>query len=251
MPEYDYIYLGDNARAPYGDRSFEAVYQFTLEAVDWLFQQGCPLIILACNTASAKALKTIQVKDLSRFGDEKRVLGVIRPTAEIIGQYSKTNAVGVLGTRGTTLSDTYPKEISKFYPNINIYQHACPLWVPLIENNLHQTKEAEPIVQMDLQKLLYQSEDIDTILLGCTHYPLLLDTIKQFVSEDITIISQADIVADSLQDYLSRHTDINDKISKGGSATFYTTDATTDFNEHATTFFGKAVQSKTVHVAKP
>lgn len=247
MPAYDYIYLGDNARAPYGDRSFEAVYQFTLEAVKWLFDQGCPLIILACNTASAKALKTIQMNDLPHIGQKKRVLGVIRPTAEIIGQHSTTKTVGILGTKGTILSNTYPIEINKFYPELTVYQHACPLWVPIIEHKMADKKEADAIVQMDIATLLAQSTDIDTILLGCTHYPLLEDTIRKHLPEGIDIISQADIVADSLQDYLKRHTDIEENISKQGHTAFFTTDSTTNFNENAKLFFGDSIQS--THVA--
>ncbi|MEZ5017800.1 MAG: glutamate racemase [Flavipsychrobacter sp.] len=248
MPEYDYIYLGDNARAPYGDRSFEAVYHFTLEAVKWLFDQGCQLIILACNTASAKALKTIQMHDLPLLGSEKRVLGVIRPTAEIIGQYSDSKTVGILGTKGTILSNTYPIEINKFYPELNVYQQACPLWVPIIEHKMADKKEADAIVQMDIESLLAQSKNIDTILLGCTHYPLLEETIKKHLPEGISTISQADIVADSLQDYLSRHKDIEQNIGKNGHIAFYTTDNTEDFNTNAQTFFGSSIQSTHVDI---
>lgn len=248
MPEYDYIYLGDNARAPYGDRSFEAVYHFTLEAVKWLFDQGCQLIILACNTASAKALKTIQMHDLPLLGSEKRVLGVIRPTAEIIGQYSDSKTVGILGTKGTILSNTYPIEIKKFYPELNVYQQACPLWVPIIEHKMADKKEADAIVQMDIEILLAQSKDIDTILLGCTHYPLLEETIKKHLPEGVNTISQADIVADSLRDYLSRHKDIEQNVGKNGHIAFYTTDNTEDFNANAETFFGSSVRSTHVDI---
>ncbi len=243
LPQYDYLYLGDNARAPYGTRSYETVYQYTLECVEWFFKQGCSLVILACNTASAKALRTIQQKDLYKLGVDKRVLGVIRPTTEIIGQFTQTGQVGVLGTTGTILSNSYPIEINKFFPDIKVYQEACPIWVPLIENNEYLSPGADYFVQKHVQQLLEKSGDIDCILLACTHYPVLMDKIKQFIPSSINIISQGAIVAKSLQDYLSRHPIIEEQCSKQGNIQFFTTDSTEDFDGHAPVFFGKAVKS--------
>ncbi len=243
LPQYDYLYLGDNARAPYGTRSFETVYQYTLQCVQWFFSQGCSLVILACNTASAKALRTIQQNDLIKIGVDKRVLGVIRPTTEIIGSFSKTNCVGVLGTTGTVQSNSYPIEIEKFYPEVKVYQQACPMWVPLIENNEYLDKGADYFVKKDIDHLLAQSPNIDTVLLACTHYPLMTDKIKQFIPQDIKVISQGKIVADSLKEYLKRHTEIEGKCSKNGQITFYTTDSAADFDSHAGNFYGKPVKS--------
>lgn len=243
LPQYDYLYLGDNARAPYGPRSIETVYQYTLECVEWFFSQGCSLVILACNTASAKALRNIQQLDLERIGPGKRVLGVIRPTTEIIGNFTKTNAVGILGTTGTVKSESYLIEIAKFFPRIHVFQHACPIWVPLIENNEHQTEGADFFIKKHVDLLLNQSPEIDTILLGCTHYPLIIDKIKKFVPENISVISQGKILADSLVDYLKRHPEIDEKCSKNGKTAFYTTDSTEDFDNNAGSFYGKAVSS--------
>ncbi|WP_462249582.1 glutamate racemase [Ferruginibacter sp.] len=243
LPQYDYLYLGDNARAPYGTRSFETVYQYTLQCVQWFFSQGCSLVILACNTASAKALRTIQQNDLAKMGADKRVLGVIRPTTEIIGSFSKTNNVGILGTSGTVQSNSYPIEIAKFYPQIKVYQQACPMWVPLIENNEYQSAGADYFVKKDIDKLLSQSPGIDTILLACTHYPLLIEKIKQFAPQGMQVLSQGKIVADSLQEYLSRHPEMEAKCSKNGQISFFTTDSTEDFDSHATNFYGKEIKS--------
>ncbi len=246
LPEYDCIYLGDNARAPYGTRSFETVYEYTLQAVKWLFQQGCPLVILACNTASAKALRTIQQNDLPRLNPERRVLGVIRPTAEIIGNYTRSNHIGILGTNGTVQSNSYPIEIEKFFPEVHVYQHACPLWVPIIENNEYDSPGADYFVNKDLKQLLKSSEEIDTILLACTHYPLLLKKIKELSPMNLQIISQGEIVAQSLADYLARHREIDAQCSKNGMLTFFTTDAVFDFDKHSAVFFGKKVTSQHV-----
>jgi glutamate racemase len=243
LPRYDYLYLGDNARAPYGPRSFETVYQYTLECVQWFFSQGCPLVILACNTASAKALRTIQQNDLAKIDAHKRVLGVIRPTTEIIGSLSKTKHVGILGTAGTVQSDSYPIEINKFYPGMKVYQHACPMWVPLIENNEHNMAGADYFVKKDIDSLLAQSNKIDTILLGCTHYPLLQEKIQEYIPAGITILSQGKIVAHSLAGYLDRHPEISENCSKNGKISFFTTDAAADFDSHATNFYGKPVKS--------
>jgi len=243
LPQYDYLYLGDNARAPYGTRSFETVYHYTLECVQWFFSQGCSLVILACNTASAKALRTIQQNDLPKIDSSKRVLGVIRPTTEVIGGFSKKNAVGILGTNGTVQSGSYPIEIAKFYPQTKVYQQACPMWVPLIENNEHQSAGADYFVQKDMDKLMQQSQDIDTILLACTHYPLLMDKIQLFTPQGITILSQGKIVADSLKEYLARHPEMEARCSKNGQLSFFTTDSTEDFDNHAANFYGKPVKS--------
>jgi glutamate racemase len=247
LPQYDYVYLGDNARSPYGTRSFDTVYHYTLQCVEWFFKQGCPLVILACNTASAKALRTIQQNDLPKIDPSKRVLGVIRPTSEIIGQFSKTGHIGILGTTGTVQSQSYLIEIEKFFPGTKVYQQACPMWVPLVENNEHNTTGADFFVEKDIKQLLSQSAAIDTILLGCTHYPLLIEKIKQFVPKGTTILSQGEIVADGLVDYLHRHPEIEERCTSGGSLQFFTTDSAEDFDSKAAIFYGKPVQS--VHLS--
>lgn len=248
LPQYDYLYLGDNARAPYGNRSFETVHQYTIECVQWFFNKGCPLVILACNTASAKALRTIQQRDLPHIAPDNRVLGVIRPTAEVIGNYTKSRSVGVLGTKGTISSGSYEMEINKFFPDIKVHQMACPLWVPLIENGEYQSEGADYFVKKYLDELLGRCPEIDTILLACTHYPLLTDKIKKYLPDGISIVAQGDIVAKSLAGYLYRHPEMERRISKEGSRQFYTTDDTDDFDNHATTFFGDAVHSSYAHL---
>ena len=246
LPEYDYCYLGDNARAPYGPRSFDTVYHYTLEAVQWFFAQGCELVVLACNTASAKALRTIQQKDLPRIAPNKRVLGVIRPTTEIIGQFSQTGHIGILGTNGTVTSNSYPIEIAKFYPQLKVYQEACPMWVPLIENGEYNQAGADYFVQKHLDHLLGQSPDIDAILLACTHYPLLMDKIRQFLPKEVKLIAQGEIVAKSLAVYLQRHPAMAEKCSKSGQIRFCTTDDAANFDQQAAIFFGKAVASEQI-----
>ena len=243
LPEYDYIYLGDNARAPYGPRSFDTVYKYTLQCVQWFFQQGCPLVILACNTASAKALRTIQQNDLPKIAPEKRVLGVIRPTSEIIGNLTQNRKVGVLGTKGTVLSNSYPIEINKFYPDIQVYQEACPMWVPLVENNEHNSEGADYFVQQNINSLFTKEKNIDTILLACTHYPLLKEKIQQHLPKGVQLLSQGEIVAQSLQDYLERHPEMETRLSHGNNRKFFTTDSTEDFDKQASIFYGKMVQS--------
>ena len=243
LPQYDYLYLGDNARAPYGPRSFETVYQYTKECVTWLFAQNCELIVLACNTASAKALRSIQQHDLKDDFRHKRVLGVIRPTAEVIGDYSNTNHIGILGTSGTIRSGSYLLEIEKYFPGISIWQQACPLWVPLVEQNEFKNEGGEYFIRKDIENLLMQSDKIDTILLGCTHYPLLIDTIKTFLPAGINVVSQGDIVAKSLQDYLFRHPELDERCSKNNLLRFCTTDSTDDFNRHAGAFYGQNVEA--------
>jgi len=250
LPAYDYVYLGDNARAPYGTRSFETVYHYTLECVQHLFNLGCPLVILACNTASAKALRTIQQKDLITMNPKLRVLGVIRPTAEVIGQYSRTGHVGVLGTTGTVVSGSYPIEIGKFFPEVKVHQEACPMWVPLIENNEHQSDGADYFVKKHLDHLMRLSPEIDTLLLGCTHYPLLMDKIKQHVSPAVSIVSQGEIVAQSLKDYLKRHPSMEASCSKNGTRRFLTTDDVAAFEAHATVFFGEEVKAELCELAQ-
>ena len=244
LPKYQYIYLGDNARAPYGTRSFDTVYRYTLEAVKWFFEQGCPLVILACNTASAKALRTIQQNDLPHLNPENRVLGVIRPTAEIVGRFSFTGNVGVLATSGTVQSESYVLEIHKFFPHVQVYQQACPMWVPLIENNEHESEGADYFVKEGISNLLQKEPQIDTVLLGCTHYPLLLPKIRKYLPEGINLISQGKIVADSLSDYLKRHPEIEKRLSRGDERKFYTTDSVEDFNAHARLFYGETISAQ-------
>lgn len=244
LPEYDYLYLGDNARAPYGPRSFETVYEYTLECVKKLFAMDCELVILACNTASAKALRNIQQKDLPKLAPNKRVLGVIRPTTEVVGKLSKTGHVGVLGTIGTITSNSYPIEIAKFYPNITVHQEACPMWVPIVENNEIENEATDVFIKQHLDNLLSQDKNIDTIILGCTHYPLLINKIKKHLPANITLLSQGEIVAEGLVDYLKRHPEIEQKCTKGNSIEFYTTASSEIFDKAASMFYGKEVRSK-------
>ncbi|MBE6275358.1 MAG: glutamate racemase [Bacteroides sp.] len=236
MPEYDYIYLGDNARTPYGTRSFEVVYEFTLQAVRKLFELDCPLVILACNTASAKALRSIQQINLPQLDASRRVLGVIRPTAECIGQLTQSSHVGILATTGTIHSESYPLEIRKLFPNITVTGEACPMWVPLVENNEFNSPGADYFVQKHIKNLLQKDPLIDSIILGCTHYPLLLEKIKQFIPSHIRIIAQGDYVAQSLQDYLRRHPEMNERCSTNGTCRFLTTESKAKFEESASIF---------------
>jgi len=249
LPQYDYIYLGDNARAPYGPRSYDTVYQYTLEAVNWFFNQGCSLVILACNTASAKALRTIQQKDLPNMAPDKRVLGVIRPTTEILGNFSTTHQVGILGTSGTIQSDSYPIELAKFFPDLKVFQQACPLWVPLIENGEHDQPGADYFVKSYLDQLFSQSADIDTLLLACTHYPLLADKIKAYMPKGVNVVSQGAIVAKSLAKYLESHPDLAQKCSQSGQLSFYTTDNPQAFELQASTFFGEKIAANHTDLA--
>ena len=244
LPEYDYLYLGDNARAPYGPRSFETVYRYTWQCVEWFFKQGCPLVILACNTASAKALRSIQQNDLPKKYPGKKVLGVIRPTTELIGNYSRTNSVGILATTGTVVSQSYPIEIAHLFPNVKVYQEACPMWVPLVENNEYNGEGADYFIKKNIENLLKQSPDIDTILLACTHYPLLKNKLEKFLPSSIKILTQGEIVAAGTKNYLLRHTEIETQLSKNSKREFYTTDSTDDFDSHASVFYGEAISSK-------
>ncbi|MFM2138671.1 MAG: hypothetical protein RJA57_978 [Bacteroidota bacterium] len=246
LPQYDYLYLGDNARAPYGNRSFDTVYHYTLECVEWFFRQGCALVILACNTASAKALRTIQQQDLPRIAPDRRVLGVIRPTAEVIGPFSSSRKVGVLATPGTVASESYPMEIRKFFADLRVYQEACPMWVPLAENNEQNSAGADYFVGKHMTALFKQDPGIDVVLLGCTHYPLLERAIRQYLPAGVKLLSQGTIVAESLADYLARHPEIESRCSQSGQRFFATTDSTTDFDAHAALFYGSQIRS--VHV---
>lgn len=248
LPGYDYIYLGDNSRAPYGNRSFKTIHQYTWECVQWLFKMDCQLVILACNTASAKALRTIQQQDLKGLDPSKRVLGVIRPTAEVIGNLSKTKEIGILGTTGTVQSQSYPIEIKKFFPDLKVYQQACPLWVPLIESGEYEKPGSDYLIKQYLEELMAQSANIDTVLLACTHYPLIQDKIKAHLPANINVIAQGDIVANSLVDYLRRHPEMEQQLSKAGSKQFFTTDDTTEFDRHASRFFDAPVTSSHISV---
>ena len=243
-PEYDYIYLGDNARAPYGPKDFETVYEYTLEAVRWLFAHGCPLVILACNTASAKALRTIQQRDLPGIDASRRVLGVIRPTTEVIGDYTETKHIGILGTQGTVDSGSYVIEVGKAFPDVHVHQQACPSWVPLVESGDYlDFAIADPIIRDCLINLLDQSDDIDSVLLACTHYPLLFPRIRAMLPPDITVVSQGSIVADSLSNYLLRHPSMEQRLSRSGSLTFCTTGDPEAFGHAAGIFWGDEVKA--------
>jgi glutamate racemase len=244
LPEYDYCYLGDNARTPYGSRSFETVYRYTLQSVQHLFAQGCRLVILACNTASAKALRTIQQRDLPLMDPQRRVLGVIRPSAEAIGEYTHTNHVGILGTIGTVQSGSYPMEIAKLYPQVKVFQEACPIWVPLVECNEHLNSGADYFVKHHIDRLLQQNSEIDAIVLACTHYPLLLGKIRRFTPSHIRIIAQGSIVADSLCNYLRRHPEMEQTLVKSGKRIFQTSETPELFDCFASIFFGESVKSE-------
>lgn len=236
LPQYDYAYLGDNARAPYGTRSFDIVYQFTRQAVLKLFEMGCQLVILGCNTASAKALRSIQQNDLPKIDPQRRVLGVIRPTAEIVGKLTQTKHIGILATPGTIKSDSYNIEINKLWPELDVTGVACPLWVPIVENNEATGAGADYFVKKRIDHILWLDPDIDTLILGCTHYPILMPKIKQYVPDGIKIVSQGEYVAESLKDYLTRHTEIDARCTKNGTVHYYTTENAEKFKEVARIF---------------
>lgn len=244
LPEYDYIYLGDNARAPYGTRSFEVVYEFTRQAVNKLFDMGCHLVILACNTASAKALRSIQMNDLPGIDPARRVLGVIRPTVECVGEISKNQHIGVLATAGTIKSESYPLEIHKLFPEIQVSGTACPMWVSLVENNESQDEGADHFIRKYINQLLSKDPQIDTVILGCTHFPILLPKIRQYIPEHISVIAQGEYVAESLKDYLKRHPEMDAKCTKNGNCQFYTTEAEEKFSESASTFLKQQISVK-------
>jgi glutamate racemase len=247
LPQYDYLYLGDNARAPYGTRSFDVVYEYTLQAVRELFDRGCFLVILACNTASAKALRTIQQNDLPGLFPDRRVLGVIRPSTEILGALTSTGHVGVLATEGTVRSESYVIELHKFSPDTVVNQQACPMWVPLIENNRHLSEAGKMFIKEDVDQLLASDPLIDVILLGCTHYPLVKNYLEEIVPPHVKIVSQGSIVAKSLEDYLVRHPEMEIRCSKNGTIEFLTTENNKTFDEKASVFFNSTVKS--THVA--
>ncbi len=242
------MYLGDNARAPYGSRSFETVYEYTLQCVLELFNRGCELVILACNTASAKALRSIQQKDLPLIDAHKRVLGVIRPTTEIIGKHTKTNHVGIFATQGTVNSQSYVIEIEKFFPTINVFQEACPMWVPLIENNEMDNDGADYFIKKHIHQLLQQSPTIDTIILGCTHYPLLKTQLQKQLPQSVNLLSQGTIVAEGLKDYLNRHPKMEQSISKTALLHFLTTDSSELFDKQASLFYGQSINSQSINL---
>ena len=236
LPDYDYLYLGDNARAPYGSRSFDVVYRYTLQAVTELFARGCELVILACNTASAKALRSIQQQDLPHMAPDRRVLGVIRPTVEAVGDLTRTRHVGILGTQGTIRSKSYELEIAKFHPDIVVTGQACPMWVPLVEYGEYASPGADYFVQQRLQQILSRDPQIDTLVLACTHYPLLMDKIAKYLPEGVRVLAQGDYVAASLEDYLRRHPEMDQKLTRNGTLRFLTTEDTEKFGENAAVF---------------
>lgn len=241
LPEYDYIYLGDNARTPYGTRSFEIVYEFTLQAVNKLFEMGCHLVILACNTASAKALRTIQMNDLPNIDPDRRVLGVIRPTAECIGSMTQTRHVGILATAGTIKSESYPLEVHKLFEDIKVSGEACPMWVPLVENNEANGEGADFFIRKYIDNLLAKDRQIDTLVLGCTHYPILLPKIQKFIPQGVKVVAQGEYVATSLKDYLHRHPEMDMKCTREGKCRFYTTEAEDRFIESASMFLNENI----------
>ena len=242
LPQYDYLYLGDNARAPYGPRSFDVVYEFTRQAVIRLFEMGCHLVILGCNTASAKALRTIQQRDLPQWDPDRRVLGVIRPTAEVIGSLTKSRHVGVLATEGTIKSESYNLEIQKLHPDITVSGVACPFWVPLVEYNEADSPGADYFVKKRIDQIMALDPQIDAIILGCTHYPLLMPKILKYLPEGVRIVSQGEYVASSLQSYLERHPQIEQRCSKNGETRYLTTENPTKFKEQVQIFLNEAVE---------
>lgn len=246
LPGYDFIYLGDNARAPYGSRSFEVVYEYTLQAVRKLFELGCPLVILACNTASAKALRNIQQKDLPHMDPSRRVLGVIRPAVESIGNFTRNGHVGILGTTGTVLSNSYPIELEKWAGGkvMKTSQEACPIWVPLVENNELDSPGTEYFVSKNIHNLLTADPEIDSIILGCTHYPLLMPVIRKFVPAEIQLLEQGKVVSASLVEYLNRHPEMELRCSKNGTLKCYTTENVEIFEKNAATFIGRSIKSE-------
>ena len=248
MPAYDYIYLGDNARTPYGPRSFEVVYRFTRQAVETLFHEGCQMVILACNTASAKALRTIQQNDLPQWDPQRRVLGVIRPTVELMDQISQSKHVGILGTNGTISSGSYAIEIKKMFPHITVIGEACPMWVPLVENNEFNTPGADYFVRKHLEHILALDPEIDTLVLGCTHYPLLIEKIRSFLPPHITVFAQGEYVATSLIDYLQRHPEMDERLTKQGKCRFLTTESASKFSEAASVFLSHPVEVEQISI---
>ena len=249
LPEYDYVYLGDNARSPYGTRSFDVINDFTLQAVRYLFSEGCPLVILACNTASEKALREIQQKYLPTSEDpSRRVLGVIRPTAEVVGNVTETKHIGIMATPGTISAQSYEVELAKLFPDVSVHGQACPMWVPLVEYGESNGEGADFFVQKYLNELLEQDKQIDSIVLACTHYPLLRSKIEQYLPEGITLLSQGELVATSLKDYLHRHPEMNDRLTQGGSIRYLTTECPDKFGDLASIFVDEEVNATRVKI---
>ena len=246
LPQYDYLYLGDNARNPYGSRSFEIIYEYTLQAVKALFERGCHLVVLACNTASAKALRSIQQNDLPNIDPSKRVLGVIRPTVEVLPGITKTNHVGLLATQGTVKSASYSLELQKLSPGMKIIEHGCPMWVPLVENSEFDSPGADYFIKKELDKIFEKDPEIDTLVLGCTHYPLLLKKIKELLPKDVNVLCQGPLVAESLADYLQRHPEIESRLSNTASVSYLTTEHNEKFDSLASLFLGKPITSHTI-----
>lgn len=246
LPQYDYMYLGDNARAPYGSRSFEVVYKFTRQAVLKLFSMGCHLVILGCNTASAKALRSIQQRDIPELDPTRRVLGIIRPTAEVIGNITKSNHVGLLATEGTIKSQSYDLEIAKLWPDIKVSGVACPLWAAIVEANEADSPGADYFVKKRIEQLMRKDADIDTIILGCTHYPLLMNSIVKNLPDGVRVVPQGMYVAESLKNYLKRHQDVDKMITQGGTCQYLTTESEEKFKESALIFLHEKVEVKHV-----
>lgn len=244
LPQYDYLYFGDNARAPYGPRSFGVVYEYTRQAVEKMFAMGCQLVVLGCNTASAKALRSIQQNDLPLWDSSRRVLGVIRPTAEIIGKLTRNNHVGILATEGTVKSHSYDLEIAKFWPEIKVTGQACPFWVPLVEYNEADSPGADYFVKKRLDQIMHKDPDIDTIILACTHFPLLMPKIVKYSRPGVRIVPQGEYVASSLKDYLHRHKEMDAKLTRGGKVRYYTTENAKKFEDAATIFLREKVKAE-------
>ena len=249
MPEYDYLYLGDNARTPYGTRSFEVVYDFTSQAVKTLFDRGCQLVILACNTASAKALRTIQQIDLPKIDPRKRVLGIIRPTVEYLGELTTSRHVGLLATSGTIKSQSYPLEIKKLFPDIIVSGEACPIWVPLVENGEAHSEGADYFVRRHIDNLLAKDDKIDTIILGCTHYPILYDKIRRYTPDHIKVVVQGEYVGRSLAHYMERHPEMRELCTRGGTCQLLTTESVDIFKQHAPLFFDDDIQVNSISLS--
>lgn len=248
LPQYDYLYLGDNARAPYGPRSYEVVYEFTRQAVKKLFDMGCQLVILGCNTASAKALRSIQQNDLAQWDSSRRVLGVIRPTAEIIGKLTTNGHVGLLATEGTVKSNSYTLEIAKLWPNLTVTGQACPFWVALVEYNEADSPGADYFVKKRVDQLMQHDPEIDTIILGCTHFPLLMPKILKYIKPGVRLIPQGEYVASSLQDYLQRHTDMEQRITRGGTARYFTSESPDKFKANASIFLRENIEAEHIEL---
>ncbi len=243
LPERSFMYLGDNARAPYGNRSFDVVYRFTLEAVKKLFDMGCPLVILACNTASAKALRTIQQVDLPMMDKTKRVLGVVRPTVEAVNEMSKTGRIGVFATAGTIASESYPIELHKLNPDLKVVGQSCPMWVPLIESGESEGEGADYFVRKYIDQMMSEDKDIDTVILGCTHYPIMIDKIRANMPSGVNVVAQGTLVAKSLKDYLERHPEMAERLDKEASIEYYTTEEPSKFEELASVFLGHKIKA--------